>query len=143
MRSIPHTSRMLPGSQSLPLLKTSRSHPHRLQPALLRRFRRLLSRSSPEAVCTGLTCFCSTRRCRSKSLVPTSASFSIPFTFFKRTTLSRMASGTHRHRTWKCLVLPTPVREHIPIAAVESVSTSTLMVRPISFVHVLREASSC
>ena len=105
---------MLPVSQSLPVLKTSRSLPRHLQPALLRRFRRLLSRSSPEAVCTAGP---------SRSLVPMLASFPVPCTFFKRTTLSRMASWIHSHRAWMCLVFPTPVGEHIPIAAVESVST--------------------
>ena len=51
----------------------------------------------------------------------------------------------HIQRTWSCLVIPTPVREHIPIA-VESVSTSALMVRPNSssmcFVKILRAEPS-
>ena len=52
--STSHTSGMLPVSQSLPVLKTSRTLRRHRPSAPLRRFRRLLSRSSPRAVCTGL-----------------------------------------------------------------------------------------
>ena len=125
---------------------TSRCRPRRLHPALLRRFRRLLSRSSQKPFVLGWLerqFLQQALVCRSVEVFGSHVALVLG-TLHLLQTDDLVTNGVliHSQRTWSCLVFPTPVREHIPIAAVESVSTATLMVRPISssmcFVKILR-----
>ena len=139
-----------PASQSLPALTTSRYRPRRLHPALLRRFRRLLSRSSQKPpVLDWLEgqFLQHALVCRSVEVFGSHVGLVLGALHLLQThDLVTNGALIHSQRTWSCLVFPTPVREHMPIAAVESVSTATLMVRPISsymcFVKILRAEPS-